>query len=109
MVAGTDSGFGLRGVENRMDDYVSGLEVLATAGWSNAGAIEAATILAAQACGVGEVTGSLDAGKRADLIAVQGNPLTRLGDLRQLQFVMVSGRQVTQTEVETIASSGGLA
>jgi len=109
MVAGTDSGFGLRGVENRMDDYVSGLEMFATAGWSNAGAIEAATVLAAQACGVGEITGSLDEGKRADLIAVSGNPLTRLDDLRQLQLVMVSGRQVTQATVETIASSGGLA
>lgn len=109
MVAGTDSGFAARGVENRMDDYVSSLEMFALAGWSNAGVIEAATVLAAQACGVGEVAGSLDPGKRADLIAVRGNPLSRLADLRRLELVMVSGRQVTQADVETIASSGGLA
>jgi imidazolonepropionase-like amidohydrolase len=109
VVAGTDSGFAARGIENRMDDYVSGLEVFATAGWSSAAVIEAATVLAAQACGVGEVTGSLDPGKRADLIAVKGNPLKDLAELRKLQLVMVSGRQVTQSEVETTASSGGLA
>ena len=92
-----------------MDDYVAGLEAFAAAGWSSAGVIEAATVLAAQACGGGAGTGSLEAGKRADRIAVRGNPLVRLDDLRQLQLVLVSGRQVTQAGVETVASSGGLA
>ena len=106
LVAGTDSGFEIRGIENRMDDYLSGLRVFAAAGWDNAAIIEAATVLAAQACGVGDVCGSLDAGKRADLLAVRGNPLTALDDLRQIRLVMVSGRTVTQTDVETVASSG---
>jgi imidazolonepropionase-like amidohydrolase len=109
LVAGTDSGFALRGIENRMDDYVSGLEVFAAAGWDTAAVIEAATVLAAQACGVGDVTGSLDEGKRADLLAVRGNPLSRLDDLRQVHLVMVSGRTVTQAGVETVVSSGALA
>jgi imidazolonepropionase-like amidohydrolase len=109
LVAGTDSGFGMRGIENRMDDYVSGLDVFAAAGWDNAAIIEAATVLAAQACGVGDVTGSLYEGNRADLLAVRGNPLARLDDLRQIQLVMVSGRTVTQACVETVVSSGALA
>ena len=78
IVADTDSGLSLRGIENRMDDYVSGLEVFAAAGWDNASVIEAATVLAAGACGVSEVTGSLDKGKRADLLAVRGDPLASL-------------------------------
>jgi imidazolonepropionase-like amidohydrolase len=106
MVAGTDAGFMMRGHENRMDEYLGGLEVFAAAGWDQAAVIEAATVLAAQACGVGELTGSLEAGKRADLLAVRGNPLTHLDDLRQVQLVMVSGRTVTQSGVETVASSG---
>lgn len=109
LVAGTDSGFAMRGIENRADDYVSGLAVFAAAGWDNAAVIEAATVLAALACGVGDVAGSLDEGKRADLLAVRGNPLTRLDDLRQVRLVMVSGRTVTQAGVEPAASSGGLA
>lgn len=107
IVAGTDSGFLMRGnIENRMDDYVSGLEVLAAAGWDQAAAIESATVLAAAACGIGDVAGSLDPGKRADVIAVQGNPLRSLDDLRRLRLVMVSGRLVTQAGIETVASSG---
>lgn len=108
VVAGTDSGFVMRGIENRMDDYVSGLEVLAAAGWSAASVMEAATVLAAQACGVGDVTGSLDAGKRADLLAVHGNPLARLADLRRVRLVLVAGRAVTQADVETVTSSGAV-
>jgi imidazolonepropionase-like amidohydrolase len=108
MIAGTDSGFGVADMENRMDDYVSGLDVFAAAGWDNASIIEAATTLAARAIGLGDVTGSLEAGKRADVIAVRGDPLHELGDLRNLELVMVSGRCVTQCTVETTASSGGL-
>ena len=49
-----------------------------------------------EACGVADVTGTIAAGKRADLIAVRGNPLHNLADLRRLELVMVSGRNVTQ-------------
>src|SRR5579875_1373787 len=105
LIAGTDCGFGMRGFENRMDGYVRGLEVFATAGWDNASVIEAATTLAAEAIGLGEVTGSLDPGKRADLIAVRGDPLAQLTDLCNLELVMVSGRRVTQSKVETTHSS----
>lgn len=108
MIAGTDSGFGRGGMENRMDDYVAGLEVFAAAGWDNASIIEAATILAAQAIGLGELTGSIEVGKRADIIAAHGNPLASLDALRDLKLVMVSGRQVSQSMVETITSSGWL-
>ncbi len=105
LIAGTDCGFGMRGIENRMDGYLRGLEVFAAAGWDNASVIEAATTLAAEAIGVGELTGSLDAGKQADLIALRGDPLARLGDLCNLELVMVSGRCVTQSHVETTNAS----
>jgi imidazolonepropionase-like amidohydrolase len=107
IIAGTDAGFSARsGMENRMDDYVGGLEVLASAGWDTAQVIEAATVHAAAACGIGGEAGSLDADRRADLIAVHGNPLVSLDNLRQIRLVMVSGRLVTQTGIETVASSG---
>lgn len=110
LAAGTDSGFGspTTGAENRMDDYVSGLEVFAAAGWDNAAVLEAATVFAAEACGVADVTGTLEVGKRADLVVVQGDPLTDLDSLRQIERVLVAGREVTQTHVATVASSGGL-
>ncbi len=109
LIAGTDSGFGLGALENRMDDYVGGLDVFAAAGWDNASIIEAASVLPAQAMGIDHLCGSLDEGKRADLIAVRGNPLERLEDLRSIELVLVSGRNVTQSAIETAASSGALA
>ncbi|MEU6719943.1 amidohydrolase family protein [Nonomuraea sp. NPDC046802] len=107
LIAGTDAGFAIGGIANPTDGYVGGLEVFAMAGYSNAQVIELATVLAADACGVGEVTGTLEAGKRADLIAVAGDPLERLSDLRDLVLVLVSGRSVGQTDVDTVTASVG--
>ncbi|GAA3672399.1 amidohydrolase family protein [Nonomuraea antimicrobica] len=106
-IAGTDAGFAIGGIGNPTDGYVGGLEVFAMAGYRNAEIIELATVLAADACGVGEVAGSLDAGKRADLIAVAGDPLERLSDLRNLVLVLVSGRSVGQAGVDTVTASLG--
>ncbi|TMR93689.1 amidohydrolase family protein [Nonomuraea basaltis] len=107
LIAGTDSGFGAAGVDNPTNGYVAGLEVFAHAGFGNAEIVEMATARAADACGVGEVTGTLEAGKRADLIAVRGDPLVRIADLRNLTLVLVSGRAVTQTGVDTVTTSVG--
>ncbi|GAA3218784.1 amidohydrolase family protein [Nonomuraea helvata] len=107
LIAGTDAGFASAGVANPTDGYVGGLEVFAQVGYGNAEIVELATVRAADACGVGEVTGSLEAGKRADLIAVAGDPLTRLADLRNLTLVLVSGRAVTQAGVDTVTPSVG--
>ncbi|WP_188190532.1 amidohydrolase family protein [Nonomuraea sp. SYSU D8015] len=107
LIAGTDAGFGSAGVDNNTDGYVAGLEVFAHAGFGNAEILEMATVRAADACGVGAVTGSLEAGKRADLLAVRGDPLDRIADLRNLALVLVSGRAVTQTGVDTVTTSVG--
>ncbi|MEW9547435.1 amidohydrolase family protein [Nonomuraea sp. NPDC050783] len=105
LIAGTDSGFAAQGVANRTDGYVAGLEVFARLGFGNAEIIEMATARAADACGVGAVTGTVEPGKRADLIAVRGDPLERIADLRELVLVLVSGRAVTQTGVDTVTDS----
>ena len=54
-------------------------------------AIQAATLNAADLMGWTDRTGSLDAGKWADLIAVGGDPLTDVTLLQHVSFVMKSG------------------
>ena len=57
-------------------------------------ALVAATRNSAELCGVGAEVGTLEPGKRADMIVVSGNPLHDIQNLRQLQMVFKSGRLV---------------
>jgi imidazolonepropionase-like amidohydrolase len=67
------------------------LEALETFGLSPADALRAATIHAADLLKMGDAVGALDAGKYADLIAVDGDPLATLRDLEKTRFVMKGG------------------
>jgi imidazolonepropionase-like amidohydrolase len=60
-------------------------------GLSPMGAIQAATINAANLIGIQEKTGSIHAGKKADIIATKINPLDDVTSLEQVQFVMKGG------------------
>ena len=60
-------------------------------GLSPMGAIQAATINAADLIGIKEKTGSIKAGKKADIIAIKNNPLEDVTSLEQVQFVMKGG------------------
>jgi imidazolonepropionase-like amidohydrolase len=53
--------------------------------------LRAATVNAAELMGWQENIGSLDAGKYADLVAVDGDPLTDISVLQQVKFVMKGG------------------
>jgi imidazolonepropionase-like amidohydrolase len=55
-------------------------------------AIQSATVNAADLMNWTEKTGSLDAGKWADIIAVDGNPLADVKILQNVKFVMKSGQ-----------------
>ncbi len=66
-------------------------ELLTDAGLSNMQAICAATSVSAALCGVDAETGTLEAGKDADLIAVDGRPDETIQDLRRLEMVVKGG------------------
>jgi imidazolonepropionase-like amidohydrolase len=58
------------------------LELMVKYGMAPLAAITAATKTSAQACRIDSLTGSLEAGKQADLLVIDGNPLD---DIRMLQ------------------------
>jgi imidazolonepropionase-like amidohydrolase len=83
---GTDAAVyphGLNGHE--LEVYVRDL------GMTPLAAIQSATVSAADLLGWSEKTGSLDAGKWADIIAVDGDPLKDVKLLQDVKFVMKAG------------------
>ena len=63
-------------------------------GVSNAFALHTATAKSAELAGIGGVTGTVTAGKCADLIVTAENPLDDLRALRHVELVMVRGRLI---------------
>lgn len=68
--------------------------VLVKLGMTPAQAIRTATVNAADLLGWSDKVGSIDAGKYADLIAVDGEPLNDVKALEQVQWVMKGGAVV---------------
>jgi imidazolonepropionase-like amidohydrolase len=85
---GTDSGVSPHG-ENAAE-----FVYMAEAGMPEMEAIQSATVTAAQMLGVYDRLGGISAGKLADIIAVDGNPLEDISVLGRVSFVMKDGKIV---------------
>jgi imidazolonepropionase-like amidohydrolase len=70
------------------------LASLVRLGLSALEAIRAATVEAAHLMGWQDSVGSIESGKFADLVAVEGDPLADIGVLQHVVFVMKNGKQV---------------
>lgn len=83
---GTDAGVSLHG--RNADEF----ELMVKFGMSPAEAIAAATLNASQLLGLESEIGSLEMGKQADLIVVNGNPLEDVRVLKRVGAVVRAGR-----------------
>lgn len=83
IVPGTDAmaGFGLH---RELENYVR-------AGISPAEVIKIATIVSAEVSGVADQMGTIEAGKLADLVLVDGNPLENISDIRRVELTIKDG------------------
>jgi imidazolonepropionase-like amidohydrolase len=90
VVAGTDD----TGLE-----LIRELEFYVQAGFTNAAALDAATIVPARLVGAESRTGSIAVGKDADLLLVQGDPSRNIGDLRHAEVVVKSGKLINPQKV----------
>ena len=83
---GTDSGVSKHG------DNAREFALMVEAGMTPMEAIEAATVNGAENLGKSALFGTIEAGKRADIVAVNGDPLVDITELEDVDFVMKDGK-----------------
>ena len=89
---GTDAGVSKHG--RNADEF----ELLVKYGMPPVEAIKAATVNAADLLGLSSEIGTIEAGKSADIIAVDGDPLTDVTVLKNVDFVMARGDVVKKQD-----------
>ena len=70
------------------------MELLVQAGFTPVEALMVATANSARAMGVLDDRGTIEVGKRADLVLIDGAPWSNISDVRKTERVFIDGRQV---------------
>jgi imidazolonepropionase-like amidohydrolase len=85
IVPGSDTGLVGYGLDRELELYVQ-------AGMTPMAAIQSATIVSARVMKLDGESGSIEGGKRADMVLVNGNPLENISDIRRVVSVVTDGR-----------------
>jgi imidazolonepropionase-like amidohydrolase len=85
IVAGTDISVPGHSLHRELELYVQ-------AGFTPMEAIQAATIVPARMMRLDKEVGTIQAGKRADLVVIAGNPLKDIHDIRKIDSVIARGK-----------------
>src|SRR4030095_3499490 len=96
IIAGTDEGIPGYSVYRELELYVK-------AGFTPMDALRTATVAAAQAMRVDKDVGTIETGKRADLLVLDANPLDNISNVRTVRFVMKNGRLFESAALWTAA------
>jgi len=92
IVAGTDQAIPGHSLYREIELYVQ-------AGFTPMEAIQAATIVPARAMGIDKEVGTVEAGKRADVIILGSNPLESIRNIRTVEFVVTNGTMYNCAEL----------
>jgi imidazolonepropionase-like amidohydrolase len=78
------------------------LELLVGCGLTPAEALRTATVNPAKFFGEEKSAGTVEAGKRADLVLLDANPLEKVGNVRTVAGVVANGRYLSAEELKTM-------
>ena len=92
IVAGTDQAVPGHSLHREVELYVQ-------AGFTPMEAIQSATIVPARVMGVDKEVGTVEVGKRADLVILTANPLESIHNIRTVEFVSHQRHHVQQAEL----------
>jgi len=96
LITGTDEGIPAYSLYRELELYVK-------AGFTPMDALRAATAVAAQAMRVEKDVGTIERGKRADLLVLDANPLENISNVRTVRFVMKDGKMFESAALWTAA------
>ena len=92
IVAGTDQAVPGYSLHREIELYVQ-------AGFTPMEAIQAATIVPARAMGLAKESGTVQKGKRGDLILINGDPLQDIHNTRNVEYVISNGAMYHTAEL----------
>lgn len=90
VATGTDQIVNLQSPYPRLLDELS--YFVKDCGFSNAEAIRSATLIAAEVIGQQKNVGSIEVGKKANLIVVKENPLLDIAAFKEIELVIKAGK-----------------
>ena len=100
VITGSDSSWG----DYQLGNTVYETELLVQAGYSHMQGVLSVTKWAAEALGVDDVVGTIEPGKQADILVVDGDPSKDVNALWDVRDVFFDGTKVERGSVESLAT-----
>ncbi len=101
VITGSDSSWG----DYMLGNTVYETECLVMAGYSNMQGILSVTRDAARALDMDNLVGTLESGKEADIIVVDGDPTENINDLWNVEEVFLGGTRIDRGSPEAVAAN----